>query len=90
MNNQNLRTLLEQVHSELERTESVDEKGRELLRGLSGDIRGLLERSDNTVLQPEEATVQRLQDAIDHFEVEHPTITLALSEMMTILSNAGI
>ena len=90
MTDQNLRTLLEQLHSELERTESLDEKGRELLRDLSGDIRGLLERSSNAGPQPEEATVQRLQDAIDHFEVTHPTITMALSEMMTILSNAGI
>jgi hypothetical protein len=90
MDNKKLDTLLEQLHSELERTESLDEKGRELLRDLSGDIRGLLERSGDAGPQPEAATVQRLQDAIDHFEVEHPTITMALSEMMTILSNAGI
>jgi hypothetical protein len=90
MNNQNLRRLLEQLHSELERTESLDEKGRELLRGLNGDIRSLLERSGDGGPKPEEATLQRLQDAIDHFEIEHPTLTMALSEMMTILSNAGI
>lgn len=90
MTNQNLRTLLEQLHSELERTESVDEKGRGLLRDLSGDIRGLLERSGNAGPQSDESTVRRLQDAIDHFEVTHPTLTMALSEMMTILSNAGI
>jgi len=90
MTDQKLHTLLEQLHSELERTESVDEKGRELLRGLSGDIRGLLERSGNAGPQSDESTLQRLQDAIDHFEVTHPTLTMALSEMMTILSNAGI
>jgi hypothetical protein len=90
MDNKKLDTLLEQLHSELERTESLDEKGRELLRDLGGDIRGLLERSGDAEPQLKDATVQRLQDAIDHFEVEHPTITMALSEMMTILSNAGI
>jgi hypothetical protein len=90
MSDQKLRALLEQLHDELERTEAVDDKGRELLRDLNGDIRGLLERSGNAGQQSDESTVQRLQDAIDHFEVTHPTITSALSEIMTTLSNAGI
>jgi hypothetical protein len=90
MTDEKLRTLLEQLHGELARTESLDEKGRELLRGLSGDIRGLLERSGDTGPRSDESTLRRMQDAIDHFEVTHPTLTQALSEMMTILSNAGI
>jgi arginyl-tRNA synthetase len=87
MNDQKLRELLEQVHSEIERTESVDERGREILRDLDADIRKLLERSD---VQADESMLKRMQDTIDHLEIEHPTLTMALSEMMTILSNAGI
>jgi hypothetical protein len=87
MNDQKLRELLEQVHSEIEHTESVDEKGREILRDLDADIRKLLERSD---AQVDESMLKRMQDRIDHLEIEHPTLTMALSEMMTILSNAGI
>jgi hypothetical protein len=34
--------------------------------------------------------LERLQDTIDHFEVTHPRLTTLLSQMMTILSNAGI
>jgi hypothetical protein len=34
--------------------------------------------------------LERLQDTIDHFEATHPQLTTVLSEMMTILSNAGI
>jgi hypothetical protein len=87
MSDENLRKLLEQLHQELEHTESVDEKGNELLRNLNADIRDLLERSE---VKTDDSMLERLQDTIDHFEVTHPTLTTMLSEMMTILSNAGI
>jgi hypothetical protein len=38
MSDNKLRELLEQLHDELARTESVDEKGREMLQHISGDI----------------------------------------------------
>jgi hypothetical protein len=87
MKDQKLRKLLEQLHDELERVQTVDEKGRGLLRDLNADINDLLARSEP---QADESMLKRLQDAIDHLEVEHPKLTMALSEMMTILSNAGI
>jgi hypothetical protein len=85
----NLRQLLEQLHTELERTESVDETGDELLRHLDADIRNLLERSGEK-LERDEPMLERFQETIDHFEVSHPKLTTALSEMMNILSNAGV
>lgn len=88
MTDENLRRLLEQLHDELERTQSVDEKGDELLRHVDSDIHDFLKRSGRGV--SDENVVQRVQDAIDHFEVTHPRITQMLSEMMRILSNAGI
>ena len=90
MSDENLRKLLEQLHDELERAESMDEKGDELLRHLNTDIKNLLKRSGKGKGQTDEPVLERLQDAIDHFEVTHPTLTRMLSEMMTILSNAGI
>lgn len=89
MSDQNLRELLEKLHQELEQTESVDGKGDELLRHLDADIRSLLKRSGAKV-ETDESVLERLQDTIDHFEVTHPRLTSVLSEMMTILSNAGI
>jgi len=86
MTEQRLRELLQQLHDELERTETVDEKGRELLKHLSLDIQKFIdpkEESDFTIFG-------RLQDAIDHFEVDHPAITAALSQMLNALNNAGI
>ena len=90
MTDENLRRLLEQLHDELERTESVDEKGDELLRHLDSDIHAFLKRSGRAGEESDEGMIERVQDAIDHFEVTHPRITQMLSEMMTILSNAGI
>jgi hypothetical protein len=86
MTDQKLRELLEQLHIELSRTESVDEKGRELLRHLDADIQKLIEPSEAS----NESISERLQEAIDHFEVDHPAITAALSQILNTLSNAGI
>jgi hypothetical protein len=85
----NLRELLEKLHSELERTEVTDEAERERLRHLEADIRNLLERSGENV-ETDESMLERLQDSIDHFETTHPQLTLMISQISTILSNAGI
>ena len=89
MTDQNLRELLEKLHQELEKTEAMDEKGNEMLRHLDGDIRSLLKRS-GAKAETDESTLERLQETIDHFEVTHPGLTTMLSQMMTVLSNAGI
>ena len=86
---QNLRELLERLHSELEQTDSMDEKGNEMLRHLDTDIRILLKRS-GTKVEADEPMLERLQNTINHFETSYPNLTRMLSEMMTILSNAGV
>jgi len=88
---QNLRELLERLNNELEQTESVDEHGQEMLRNLDADIRRRLGNSETKrETDEDDSLLERLQGAIEHFEETHPTLTLTLSEMMTILSNAGI
>lgn len=87
MKDKKLDQLLEQLHKEIEGIESVDEKGRELLRELSTDIRDLLERAEG---QQPDSILERLGQAMKHFEVTHPDLTAALSNLSTILSNAGI
>jgi len=88
MKDDNLTQLLEQLHRELENTKALDDKGRELLRDLNADIQKLLQRSDEE--DSDDSLLERLQAAIDHFEVTHPTLTSALSHIMTSLNNAGI
>ena len=90
MNDQELCQLLEQLHNEIEATKSVDAKERELLRELETDIRTLLERCEAEQVQTHPLTIRRLEDAIEYMAVNHPTLTAMLSNMSTILSNAGV
>lgn len=89
MSDQNFRELLEKLHHELEHIEVTDEVGRERLRHLDADIRDLLQRSGEQT-EADEPMLERLQDTIDHFEETYPRFTMMLSQMMTILSNAGV
>jgi hypothetical protein len=86
MSDPELRKLLEQLHSEIENTETVDEKGQELLRDLSEHIRVVLARSE----QPRPVKIEGLEASIEYFEISHPTLTTTLTELLRILGNAGI
>jgi hypothetical protein len=90
MDDKELDELLEQLHREIEKTNTVDEKGQELLRDLGIDIRALLERSEGSRIQVQPLTIHHLQDAIDYLEITHPTLTTILSRMLETLSGAGI
>jgi hypothetical protein len=85
-----LNELLEQLHSEIENTETVDEKGQELLRDIGTDIRDLLERSEGSHMQVRASTIQNLEDSIEYLEITHPTLTTILSRVLEILGGAGV
>ena len=89
MNDQNLREQLERLQSEIERTEVTDEAGRERIRHLQADIRTLLERSDDQ-MDTDDSMLERFEESVEHFQETHPELTMTISQMMTILSNAGI
>lgn len=82
--------LLEQLHSEIAQTETVDEKELALLRELGSDIRKLLERCEGEESQDQSPAVRSWEDAIDSLAVNHPNLTAMISNISTILSNAGI
>lgn len=84
MNDQELKELLEKLHAEVDGIDSVDEESRQLLHDLEKDINELLGHSDRS------SVLERLREAVQHFEVTQPTLTAMLSEISTILSNAGI
>lgn len=88
MTDKKLTKLLEELHTTLDATEAVDEKGRELLRALNADINELLERSDDT--SADDSLLGRMQETMTYFERTHPEMASALSNLLTTLSNAGI
>ena len=90
MENEELRKLLQQLHDEIEKTQTVDEKGTEILSDLDGDIRALLERSEEQLTPIQPPIIQRLDAVLLHFEVTHPSLTVMISKLLDTLSNAGI
>jgi phytoene/squalene synthetase len=89
MSDQNLNELLDRLRDELAQTEVTDEASRERIRHLEADIRHLRERSGESS-EADDPMLERFEEAIDHFETSHPQLTMMISQMMTILSNAGI
>lgn len=89
MDNEELRLQLEHLHSQLEQTESIDEKQREILRTLESDIQELLSREQN---QPHhyQSLGQRLNDSVAQFEASHPQITLLMRRAIDSLSYLGV
>ncbi len=90
MNDQDLRSLLERLHAEIERNEPLDDQERALLQHLSADIRDLLDRSEFGAAQADQSMIDRLEESIEHYEVTHPDLTMLLGKLLAILSNAGI
>ena len=83
-----LRQTLEELEQELERTGPVDERSRELLEHVVVEVREILERTD----EPEErrSLRDRLSEATEAFEVEHPALAETLGRLATALSQLGI
>jgi hypothetical protein len=90
MDNQEFRTLLEQLQNELESIDSVDENGQQLLHELDNEIHDLLQRSTTGNPLPKPSSVSRLEASIDYFEVTHPTLSATLVKLLAVLGNAGI
>jgi Domain of unknown function (DUF4404) len=87
MANEERRKMLEEFRTQVAQAESLDEEGRDLLLSLDKEIERLVE--DETADTPD-SVLEQLQEGIERFEDTHPTLTLTLSQMMTVLSNAGI
>lgn len=88
MTDKKLTKLLEELHTTLDATEAVDEKGRDLLRALNADINELLERSEGA--QSDDSLLERMRETASYFANTHPELTSVLSNLLTTLSNAGI
>ncbi len=90
MDNKELDKLLHQLHDEIQRTTSIDGKGSEMLRDLQEDIRTLLEHSQDGPVTVHPSMVQRLERALNQFEVTHPDLTTLISNLLDSLSAAGL
>lgn len=81
-----LDALLEQVHAELQKVDEVDADSLKLLQELQQDVQGLLDKTEMET----PTVLAQMQKAVQQFEVDHPALTALISELSTVLSNAGI
>jgi hypothetical protein len=89
MREQHLRQMLEQLHTELQRADSIDDRSRELLHSVLGDIEDLLERKQKQGTQPE-SIIERLREAVRAFETTHPKLRDAIGGVADALARMGI
>jgi hypothetical protein len=90
MDDQKLKKLLEQLQVEIEHADHVDAKGKDLLLKIDRDVHELLNRPQNETLTIHPRVIERLERTIDHLEISHPGISQYLTELLEILSKAGI
>ena len=92
-NSDELRRTVEELHGELETVHIADPDIRELLNGAIQDIRAALDRSAQQpqAAQPDhESIVGRLDEAAQHFEESHPTLSGTIRGVVDMLSQMGI
>ena len=89
MREQHLRHMLEQLHTELQRADTIDDRSRALLHSVLGDIEDLLARKQKPGTQPE-SIIARLREAVRAFEKTHPTLTDAIGGVADALARMGI
>ena len=88
MEQQKLRELLETLHEELGQLGTVDEKTGEVLATLKEDISKLVEGGNDAV--DEESVTERLNDAVGHFEQEHPRLSMMIQHVLDSLARMGL
>ncbi len=80
------RQSLEQLHAELEQTQSVDPETRQLLEHLMKDIQSTLRDSSGLLPRRDDAMGRRLAESIQRLEKSHPNLVLTLGRVLDHLA----
>ena len=84
----NLQEQLEQLQRELANAEHLDSASRQRLEELHEEIEKALERSAGN--DEYHRLGRKLQDAYEHFEMSHPTLSAAITRVIDGLAAMGI
>jgi hypothetical protein len=90
MNDQELRMLLEKLQAEIKNTKMVNTQDQELLSRLELEIGDFLRRADESGGEYHPTALKRLQDGLSQFETSHLLLTSLITEILDVLSNAGV
>jgi Domain of unknown function (DUF4404) len=90
MNRQELDEKLQQLHSQLQEIELVDENKRQTLEQLMVDIQESLEEEDGKETHKYKRLGEGLRESVVQFEATHPTATMLMGQTIDILAQMGI
>ncbi len=90
MDNESLKKELEKLHAELNKTQPGDQAQREMLQRLIDEVQNSLDSSIQNEPELRASLADRLTQAIELFEITHPTLTAQMDKLLNILSSAGI
>lgn len=88
MGKKRLRSLLTELHSELEVADAVSPEDQGLLAEVMADIEGVLE--DETASSGETSLENRLGQGVVRFENRHPRLSFTLERIIDTLTAMGI
>ncbi|TLU87560.1 MAG: DUF4404 family protein [Chlorobium sp.] len=89
MEQQKLRELLDTLHHELEKVDSIDETTEVVLSNLRADMQRLLAEKAGTAHE-DESLVERMNEALDHFETDHPKLSMTIQHILDSLAKMGL
>lgn len=90
MNKQDLEEKLQQLHTQLEQIELVDENKRSSIEQLMADIEHLLEQEQGPETHKYKRLGERLTESVAQFEATHPTATMLMGQTIDMLVQMGI
>ena len=90
MNKQQLDNALEQLHTELQQIDSVDEHQRQILQKLKHDIQKLSQSQEGVEDHEYGRLNEGLREGIELFEASHPRATMLMGQVVEALAKMGI
>ncbi|AFY99488.1 DUF4404 family protein [Calothrix sp. PCC 6303] len=90
MNRQNLDNKLQELHSQLQDIELVDENKRQSLEKLMVDIQELLEQEEEEEAHKYKRLGEGLRESVVQFEATHPTAAMLMGQTIDMLVQMGI
>jgi hypothetical protein len=88
MDKEVLQNRLDALHAELDRAEALDDDRREALRQSAKAIQARLEQAEKD--PDDESLLDRLNEAVVQFEGTHPTLALAITQVINALVDIGV
>jgi predicted nucleic acid-binding Zn-ribbon protein len=89
MDKQQLREQLENLHTELQGVESLNDDERKLLQDLTRDVQEVLARDDEHT-EHYSGLGERMKETVAQLEASHPKITLLMRQIIDQLAFMGI